>query len=390
MPSSRLIAFLVAAGTILPVAAPAFAESPARDTAACDGAAPSSLGDGWTVASPAGAGLDDQRLCALGAWLAASPQANVHAVLVIRHGALVFERYFSGEDQRFGRSLGRIAFTAETKHDLRSVTKSVVALLVGIALERGQIKSVDDAVLDYLPRYADLRSPEKDRIRLRHLLTMSAGLAWDEDRPYSDPANSENEMDEAADPYRYVLAQPMAMPPGERWVYNSGATALLAAVLQEVSGQTLDALARAELFEPLCISDVEWVTYPGNGDPIGEGGLRLRPRDLAKLGQLALAGGAWNGRQIVPAAWIKEALAAQIAGPGLFFYGYQWWLGRSLVARKELDWAAGVGFGGQRLFVVPQADLVVVVTTGLYHSAQQSAIPLDILNRYILAAIQHP
>jgi CubicO group peptidase (beta-lactamase class C family) len=282
MPSSRLIAFLVAAGTILPAAAPAFGESPAGDTAACDGAAPSSLGDGWTVASPAGAGLDDQRLCALGAWLAASPQTNVHAALVIRHGALVFERYFSGEDQRFGRSLGRIAFTAETKHDLRSVTKSVVALLVGIALERGQIKSVDDAVLDYLPRYADLRSPEKDRIRLRHLLTMSAGLAWDEDRPYSDPANSENEMDEAADPYRYVLAQPMAMPPGERWVYNSGATALLAAVLQEVSGQKLDALARAELFDPLGISDVEWVTYPGNGDPIGEGGLRLRPRDLAK------------------------------------------------------------------------------------------------------------
>jgi CubicO group peptidase (beta-lactamase class C family) len=174
--------------------------------------------------------------------------------------------------------------------------------------------------------------------------------------------------------------------PGEVWNYNSGATALLAAILHKASGKPLDALAKEELFDPLGIADVEWARYP-NGDPVAGWGLRLRPRDIAKIGRLVLAHGAWAGRQIVPAAWIEQSLTPQISGPGAIFYGFQWWLGRSLVERHEIDWAAGVGWGRQRLYVVPSEDVTVVVTAGLYNAARQDLPGLTVLNRYVLPAL---
>jgi hypothetical protein len=137
----------------------------------------------------------------------------------------------------------------------------------------------------------------------------------------------------------------------------------------------------------LGISDVEWMRYP-NGDPIAAYGLRMRPRDLAKIGRLVLAHGAWAGRQIFPAAWIEQSLTPQINGVGLSFYGFQWWLGRSLVERREIDWAAGVGLGGQRLYAVPTEDLAVVVTAGLYKAGiLQDLVGLTVLNRYVLPAL---
>ncbi len=301
--------------------------------------------------------------------------ADIHSVLVVRHDRLVFEHYFAGEDEQWGRPLGTVAYDAGMLHDLRSVTKSVVGLVVGIAVERGWIRSLDTPVLDYFPEYADLRTPEKERITVRHLLTMSLGLAWNEDLPYSNPANSERRMTDAPDPYRYVLEQPVETPAGTAYTYSGGSTALLSAILRKTSGKSLDELAQTLLFDPLGIKDVEWERY-ANGDPIAASGLRLRPRDLVKIGELVLAHGDWHGRQIVPADWIAAATAPQINGQGLYFYGYQFWLGRSLVDKREVDWVAGVGYGGQRLFIVPDLDLVVLVHAGLYQSPLQSVVPL--------------
>jgi CubicO group peptidase (beta-lactamase class C family) len=349
---------------------------------------PLSRDDGWKVAAPETLGLDAATLCALVPRFEAWKAADLHAVLVARHGTLVFEHYFQGADERWGRSLGSVTFGPDVKHDLRSITKSVTSLLLGIAIDRGWVPGIDTPVLTLLPAYADLRSAEMDRITLRHLLTMSAGLKWDENVPYSSPDNSEIQMDDASDPYRYVLTRPVETPPGAIWNYSGGGAALISAVLHQATGKTEDVLAKELLFDPLGISDVAWVRYPGNGEPLAASGLAMRPRDLAKLGQLVLNRGMWDGKQVVSAAWIDASITPQIQGPQLYFYGYQWWLGRSLVNGHQVDWAVGYGLGGQRLFILPQLDMVVLVMAGLYRSDMQSLGPLIALNRYVLAAVR--
>jgi CubicO group peptidase (beta-lactamase class C family) len=283
--------------------------------------------------------------------------------------------------------LGRVAHGPESKHDLRSATKSVISLLFGIMLDRKLIKDVDEPVIDWFPEYSDLRTPEKQRISLRHLLTMSAGLEWNEYVPFSDPKNSEMRMIAAADQYRYVLEQPVVVPGGRVWNYISGGTLLLEAVIAKAAGGALDDVAREFLFEPLGITDFAWTKNSRSGI-LEVGGLRLRSRDLVKIGQLVVNGGIWNGRQIVSEKWVKESTAAHI-GPTdlLHFYGYQWWLGRSLVERREVPWICATGHGGQRIYAVPALDLVVVFTAGLYAAPNLNQLPLRIFNRYVLGAI---
>jgi CubicO group peptidase (beta-lactamase class C family) len=340
----------------------------------------------WPAAAPEIVGLASATLCPMLQWLNVAKESNVHAMLVVRHGKLVFEHYLSGSDEAWGRPLGTIAFGPAVRHDERSVTKSVVALLLGIAIDRGLIKSIDEPVLSFFPEYADLRTPEKDRITLRHLVTMSAGLEWHElDIPYTSAANSEIRMETAPDPYRFALEQPVVAPPGDVWEYNSGATELVGAVLKKAAGKQIDDFARELLFGPLGITDVEW---PRNvhGDVIAAGSLRLRPRDLAKIGQLVLQRGDWKGTQVISASWIDAATTPQINGLGTDFYGYFFWIGRSLVDRREIRWSAAVGLGGQRIFIVPELDLVVVMNAGLYKSRMQGLVPITALNQYVLKA----
>jgi len=363
------------------VAGVAMAQAPACDP-------PAGRDDGWKLAAPETVGLDPAALCALVPRFTAWTQADMHAVLVVRHGALVFEHYFKGEDETWGRSRGVVEFAPEVKHDLRSITKSVTSLVLGIAIDHGWVPGVDTPVLSLLPQYADLRSPELDRITLRHLLTMSAGLKWDENIPYSNPENSEIQMDYAPDPYRYVLTRPVDSAPGAIWNYSGGGAALISAVLHKATGKTEDVLLQETLFDPLGIHDVDWARYPKTNEPAAASGLRMRPRDLAKLGQLVLNHGMWDGKQIVSAAWIDASITPQIQASQLYFYGYQWWLGRSLVDKHQVDWAVGYGLGGQRLYVLPQLDMVVLVMTGLYRSEIQSVVPLIALNRYALAAVR--
>ena len=361
---------------LAPLTAIAQADSPV------DCGAPPAAEDGWQVAAPAAVGLDPATLCGIGPRFKAWTAAMIDAVLVVRHGKLVYEQSFADR---------AIVFDPAAKHDLHSITKSITALVLGIEIGKGRIAGIDQPVPPQLPDYADLRSPEKDQITLRHLLTMSQGLAWDQsDIPYSNPMNSEAQMWRASDPVRFVLAQPVEMRPGMVFIYSSGSATVIAALLRKATEQTIDTLAGTDLFEPLGITDVQW-RYFRSGGPEAFEGLEMHPRDLAKIGQLVLDHGVWHGRQVVPADWIAAATAPQISD-GLYFYGYQFWLGRSLLHGQEIDWAAGIGYRGQRLYIVPALDLVVLVHASLGDNPapKESSAPLMILNQYVLEAVNAP
>jgi len=351
---------------------------------------PAALGDGWTIDSPESAGLDGARLCRIADRLKET-EANVHAVVVARHGRLLFEQYFPGYDEPWGLNDGQHEFDATTRHDMRSVSKSVVSLLVGIAIDRKLIRSVDESVVKFFPDYSAQKSPGWDNITLRHLLTMSSGIQWDENRGWKDPKNDEPHLSNEADPIGYVLSKPIAAPPDTVWTYNGGGTDLLGNIIERVSGKSFEAFAREMLFAPLGITDWQWMKYP-NEKIAPAAGLRLRPRDAAKIGQLVLNKGDWNGKQIVSAKWIEQSVTPRFQAlgyfGGLFYYGQQWWMGRTLSGDKDVKWIAAQGLGGQRLFIVPELDLVVMTTSGLYGSERQGQAALDILANFIIPYVR--
>jgi CubicO group peptidase (beta-lactamase class C family) len=368
---------------------------PAIAAAAPACSAPAAMSDGWTVAPPEKEGLDRKMICAIGPRVGSLQQADPNGVVVVRHGALVYEHHF-GSNPLYDALLGNDD-NATAVHRLASITKSVVALLTGIAFDRGYLESLDTPVFSFFPEYADLRTPDKQRITLRDLLTMTSGLTWPElSVSYSNPSNIETERLLAApDPYRFVLQQPLAATPGTVWDYDSGGVDLIGAILREVSRRPLDQFAKEALFDPLGIKDWAWNVLK-NGDPFAAGGLWLRPRDLAKIGQLVLNHGSWHGRRIVSAAWLEQMTAPHsppgwsLASLGADAYGYLWWLGRSSIYDRDIDWIAGIGYAGQRLYVVPSLDLVVVVTAGVRKwSYTQSLAGDTALDMVLGAATKH-
>jgi CubicO group peptidase (beta-lactamase class C family) len=350
---------------------------------------PAARNDSWPVASANENKLIDRdALCRMADRLAASG-ANVHAVLVARGGKLLFERYFKGSDEINGRQVGSVAFDADTLHNIKSVTKSVSSLVLGIAIDRGLIRSVDEPIFSFFPELSDLRSPEKDRLRLVHALTMTVGLKWVEAVPDNEGDNDEGRMHMAPDPCRYVLGLPATAPPGQEFFYNTGALTLVSAIVRKATGRPLDEFARTELFEPLGITDFEWIRVKGDAD--AGGGLRLRPRDMAKIGQLVLAGGRWNDRQVVSKAWIDASMTPRTKASSNYSYGYLWYLGRSPFNGREVHWPAGLGRGGQSIRIVPELDLVVVVTAGYYQDYSPQAFRVQSgIFRDVLQAIPPP
>ena len=318
----------------------------------------------------------------LDAVLRAGQADGLHAAVAVRGGQTVLEYYGAGEDFSWGTSQGVVEFGPETLHDLRSVSKSVTALLFGIALGEGRVPDPAERLLPQFPDYPDLAAdPDRARLTVEHALTMSLGLEWREEIPYDSPANAEIAMELAPDRYRYVLERPIQRPPGTRWSYCGGASALLGGLIADGTGQSLPEFGRAALFEPLGIHAFEWMTgMDGVASPAS--GLRLAPRDLARIGELVLAEGAWNGHQIVPAEWIRTMLEPRLETDWGAQYGYQWYI--ETVAGHRV--VAGQGNGGQRLFVLSDLDLTVAVTAGNYDDPDQWRTPLAVLEQVVLPA----
>jgi CubicO group peptidase (beta-lactamase class C family) len=308
----------------------------------------------------------------------------------------VLERYFDGDDSVRGHPLGNVAFKPDTLHDLRSVSKSIVGLLYGIALADGKVPPPEALLLASFPEYTDLAAdPARSRWTIQHVLTMTMGTDWDElSVPYTDPTNSEIAMDMAPDRYRFVLGAPVVMEPGQRWVYNGGATALLARIIARGTGTPLEAFARARLFDPLGIGPTEWIT-DRDGTAIAASGLRMTPRDLARIGSMMVKGGMWGDRR-VPAKWIERSTSPMVDIDEIRQYGYHWYLGKFAFtvstgprwnrSRLERFWSA-IGNGGQRLFVLPGLDLIVAITAGNYDTSDQWVPPTRVIREVVLPSI---
>jgi CubicO group peptidase (beta-lactamase class C family) len=319
---------------------------------------PPELSDGWAVSSLEAEGIDTVKIEALTRQMISEDRfVNVLSMAIVRNGKLVHEAY-SPYCQR------------NTLHVLASITKSVSSTLIGIAIDKGLIESVDARVIDLLPEYAGaVTDPRFEQITVEHLMTMTSGLEWFEHgSSYNDPRNSEYRMVESEDWVRFVLSRPVADPPGERFLYNTGGIHMLSAIIKSTTGQYANEFAEEHLFHPMGIRAYQW-----NRDPRGypctggtDGGVGLRTRDLAKFGWLFLHDGTWKGKQIVSPQWIEQATRRHQQFPGgRSYYGYNWFPGSKEVEGKRYEYVASFGFGGQIMFLVPQLDLIVVFTCAL-------------------------
>ena len=339
----------------------------------------------WTAPAPELVGISPDAAGRLAEAFARGDFEGLHGLLVIRNGRLALESYFAGDDEHWGTPLGKLQHTAGRLHDVRSVTKSVVSLLYGMALAEACVPPAAARLADHFPDYADaFADPRKRRITIGHVLSMRMGLSWSEDMTYADPHNGEREMEAAVDRYRYILERPMAERPGLRWVYCGGATALLGHLIERGTGRRLEDYAAERLFGPLGIDNFEWV-MGSDGHAAASSGLRLRPRDLARIGQMVLDRGVWAGKRVVPAGWLATSLKPRCYVESGLRYGYQWWIGA--LAANGKPWYSAFGNGGQRLIVVPSLKMVVVILAGNYNAADQWKMPVKLMTRIVIPAV---
>ena len=330
--------------------------------------------DGFEHASFIEAGMDSSYLLRMTSAIDSGVYPNIHSVLIAKNGKLVFEKYFRGQDEILGNSIGVVSHHQDSLHDIRSVTKSIVSACVGLALAEGKIESVNQSVWDFFPEYKNLATGEKSKLTVKHLLTMTSGFEWNENIPYTDPTNSEIQMDQSPDPIQFVLSRKLVQPPGQSWNYNGGTTQLLAAIIKKSTGQEIDEYAEKNLFAPLGVSRHVWLKFSDSSllkdVPLAAAGLRLRSRDLFKFGLLYMNKGLWNGKRILPEKWIEESLSSHIRldpVSGQDGYGYQFWIFRDSVDHTPVTLAASVGNGDQRIFMDWDNDLLIVTTAGNYN-----------------------
>jgi CubicO group peptidase (beta-lactamase class C family) len=348
---------------------------------------------GWRTAAPDQQGMDPQVLDELDTQVP-ERYPQVHSLLVVRHGYLVYEHYWHG----FGAADGQ---------EIHSITKSITSALVGIALGEDKLKSLDQSVGEllapHLPKGAD---PRLRQVTVRQLLTMTGGLPGDDQSTGGDVRLS-TRLFRSRDWLGHILGRPLATTPGTTFAYSNASSHLLSAIVADTTGQSTLAYARAKLFGPLGINTnnafqpraerqtatpaqqrayqraaVAWPRDP-QGYHFGFGETKLPARDLAKFGYLYLNDGRWNTTQVVPADYVRASIQPHTdlpvvgAGGG---YGYQWWTRR---VGPHASFVAA-GFGGQRILVIPDLDLVVVITT----DAQQQLVNAeDLVDQTITPAI---
>ncbi|UCD45611.1 MAG: serine hydrolase [Candidatus Bathyarchaeota archaeon] len=354
---------------------------------------PKQTGDEWETASLGDVGMDEAPITDLMNTLSSLDGHPVHGIVVIKDGRLVLEEYFSGEDLDLTDGLNFVHkdFDRDTLHCQASASKSVTSILLGIAIDEGHVRGVNETILSFFLEHSDLKDGDKDGITLEHMLSMSSGIPWDESYPYTDPRNDLNKQFYSDDPIRCVLEMPVVAEPGEEFIYNSGTTNVLGDVVRRSTSMTLAEFAEQHLFAPLGITSYDWIGFPSEPQiAVASSTLYLRPRDMAKIGQLYLRNGVWEGERVVSESWVAESIRESIQVPpsknpirGLIEgYGYQWW--RGTFSNGDIETYFAAGWGGQFIFVLPEVDMVVVLTGGQFEGDYQGFH--DAINDYVLAS----
>ena len=341
-------------------------------------AVPADLADGLRVGHVSQAGFDPTNVARLVNRVVDGTYPDVHGILVYRGGRLVVEEYFYG----YGR---------DRMHQMRSASKSVVSALAGIAMDRKALEGVDELVTKRLPyeSYAN-PDPRKQRLTLHDLLTMRSGLACD-DWDAGSPGN-ESRVYQSEDWVKYVLDLPIAEPPGTQGRYCSGNVLVMGRIIERATGKPLPAFAQEYLFSPLGIRarDVRWDFTLSSSNAATFAQLYLRPRDMLKLGILFHQQGHWDGRQVISREWVERS-TAQFSVVGDQSYGYFWWHQWINVptpgGARRVDMVVATGNGGQKIYLVPSLDLVVVLTGGNYNAQSPASA---IMAKEILPAILSP
>jgi CubicO group peptidase (beta-lactamase class C family) len=334
--------------------------------------------DHWRTSSPESQGLNSEVLQAFSDELSSGELGYIDDMLIIRNGYIVFSESYENDYDSLYKSTNTTPgkynyfdtdwhpyYNNTDLHTMQSVSKSITSLLIGIAIDYGLIQNEDVMILPFFNNYNIAVLDERwSRMSLKHVLTMTTGIEWDESTiPYTDPNNSCAGMEKSNDWIQFVLDQPIAAEPGDVYVYNSGATMLLSYILEKTTGMEVEEYCYQYLFKPLGIENYFWKRTP-KGLADTEGGLYLRPEDIAKISYLVLKNGIWEGKKVVSQQWINNSTKRHVninyPSERSYQYGYKWWL---LPYANETKFAiAGLGLGGQRPIVLPEYNIVAVFT----------------------------
>lgn len=316
------------------------------------------LANAWKHSSYQAVGLDPKPFETLVSKAQKGDYRGLHGLVVVKGDAIIGEAYFEG-------------YAAFRPHDTRSVGKSFTALIAGIAVDQGKLAE-NRSIYDYYPdirKQADWQS-EKDQVHLAHLLGMSSGLDAFDDQPDS-PGNENYYQSNLENWGEHALNLKRVFKPGSKLVYASANYLLVANLVAQATQTPTDTFAHKHLFAPLGITYYQWYRAP-NGEAYGAGGMRITPRDMAKIGALVRDKGRWQGQQIVSKEWIAKATRPQFEGQ--FWgknYGYGWYVHDVQAKGQTIQVISAAGNGGQRIWVMPQLDAVAVLTMGRYNSPKQ-------------------
>ena len=331
-----------------------------------------------TYGHPAGVHIDSDKLDELNRKIHGGSFGDIHSLIILRNDQLVFENYYSNHQR-------------SDLHPVGAATQSIVSVLTGIALAQDSTLGITDRIVDFFPEYSHLfeNIPQKDQIEIRHLMSNTSGLWWDEwTHPFGSEENDAYVMSKSDDWIFAVLATPMIREPGFEFNYNSGNGILMAPVLEKLTGTELEQFAEERLFTPLNIQNWKWDRIPG-GYVNTSWGLHLRPVDMAKIGYLLLKNGRWSEEIIFDESWSFGSTRSRRNVSSLFNYGYFWWrfteYSNIVQSLRKNDVFFSWGDGGQFIFVIPHLDMVVVTTAGNHMNNDLMAMAM--LRDYILSAV---
>lgn len=326
--------------------------------------------DGLATGTLDNTGLDKALLNEMMQKIVDGTYANVHSVLIIKDGKLVFEEYF-------------YEYNKTKLHEMRSATKSLVSALTGIAIDKGLIKSKDEAVLSFFPEYTFKNlTDDKRRITIENLLTNQSGLDCDVSNPKSE--GNETTMNNSDDWIQFTLDLPMIDVPNGRGMYCSGNPITMGRIIEKATKMALPEFAKQTLFKDIGIKNFKWNFKPDASSSETFCQVYLTPRDMAKFGLLYMNKGMWADKQVISKEWIQQSLTKHSVIQGVN-YGYLWWLKYLEVNGTRFNGKAAQGNGGQKIYVWEDQNMVTVITGGNYNSQSPSD---ELIQKYILSAFK--